>query len=717
MGNRNLKFVKPIASIILGAAVMTTAIGGTPNNVEAASNYKVSNGKLISKTTGKSVKGTKTYKGKVYKNGKLLNGLKSGVYYNKGKKASGTYKGKYYSKGKVYSGVKSGVYYKSGAKATGTYKNKYYSKGKVYTGLKSGIYYKNGAKGTGTHKGKYYETGKVLSGLQSKSGDLYIDGVLNTGLTLFEGKLYNGAKVNEGVINFDGKWYSGSAIATGTIKTPDGQTIVVENGVPTTPPGNNNGGGSTTPPVNPAPSALDKAKENARALKSEDYTSDSYAALTKALTLAERTAEEKEVKIKAIEDAIKGLVSIKAEVSNQDQLEKALTNPVIQRIIFKNDIEITKQIITTKSIDGDKHTLTLDEEFKLNSDSNNKSILTVLATNDVVISNLTVDAGKANTNKWDGLYVLQVYKSTGVKLNNLKLINGDAGLLVNGSEVIVNGITTEKNQVGGIEVSKGEGLKDSSLTIQGSSSHDDEEGTPAIWLVDKQGTINAPSYSKVTGGAAKKQQYYNLTKEKYVGDQGELTEALSDNSITDIIFTKNIETNEQIITTKSINGNGHSLIALNDMKYTDPNKSVLTILEAKGITISNLKIDAGKPKSQDWASLYALQVYNSVDIELNNLTLENGNAGLLINGSKVKVNEITTKDNGFGGIEVSKGVGLLESSSLTIEGTSIHDDVAETPAIWVEQDQNNVLVANSYKAVDGGGGKNQQYYNLKTNED
>ncbi|MFF3099531.1 hypothetical protein [Viridibacillus arvi] len=279
MGKHNLKFVKPLTSVMLGVAVLTSTIAVQPDTAEAASssNYKVNKGNLVSKTTGKIVKGTKTYKGKIYKNGKFLNGLKAGVFYKKGKKATGTYKGKYYSKGKIFTGLKAGIYYKAGAKATGSYQGKYFSKGKVFTGLISGVYYKKGmtgtgmyqgeyyskgslfsglidgvyyekgSKATGVYNGNYYENGILFTGLQINTGYLYINGVLNNGLRLLNGNLYKGAILNDGVIQYDGKWYKGSSLASGTITTPDGKTITVDGGVEKPSSGSDSGGGYQSP--------------------------------------------------------------------------------------------------------------------------------------------------------------------------------------------------------------------------------------------------------------------------------------------------------------------------------------------------------------------------------------------------------------------------------------------------------------------------------------
>ena len=66
----------------------------------------------------------------------------------------------------------------------------------------------------------------------------------------------------------------------------------------------------------------------------------------------------------------------------------------------------------------------------------------------VEISNLTVTgSGKSN---------IQFYEATGGKLTNVTLSDAkNAGLIVNGSEVTVSGVTTTNNAWGGINVDKG----------------------------------------------------------------------------------------------------------------------------------------------------------------------------------------------------------------------------------------------------------------------
>lgn len=277
--NYSYKFVKPLTSLVLGATLLTSAIIGPINNAEAAgsSSYKVTKGKLVSKLTSKIVKGTKTYKGNVYKDGKLLTGLKSGVYYKKGVKSTGWYKSKWYEKGKALTGFgkNTSKLYINGKLAMGNwYKGKWYENGKALTGLSknTGDLYVKGVLNTGKYlfKDKLYDGAVLNKGLTLYRDKLYSGAALNQGLILFEGKLYNGTALNQGltlfesklysgtalnvgIVQYGGKWYSGSSLASGTITTPDGKKIQVENGVESS-PGNgsssgNNGGTSDHAPI------------------------------------------------------------------------------------------------------------------------------------------------------------------------------------------------------------------------------------------------------------------------------------------------------------------------------------------------------------------------------------------------------------------------------------------------------------------------------------
>lgn len=191
-----------------------------------------------------------------------------------------------------------------------------------------------------------------------------------------------------------------------------------------------------------------------------------------------------------------------------------------------------------------------------------------------------------------------------------------------------------------------------------------------------------------------------------VADSTELQNALDNTDATYVYFANSISTSKQIIASKSpkeIHGGGYTLSAVEGMTYTDPNKSVFTILSSDQVAIIDLTIDA-KEANVDakieegnlWDGVYALQAYNSKEVILGNVILKNGDAGLLVNGSTVTAVNITTSDNQFGGIEVSKGKNVESSTKLIVEGTSKH--INETVHIWTSNNEATVEdTGNQYK--------------------
>lgn len=185
----------------------------------------------------------------------------------------------------------------------------------------------------------------------------------------------------------------------------------------------------------------------------------------------------------------------------------------IAKIILANDLEVTEQVLITKpklTIDGNKFIISTAREMAYLGP--NKSVISILNVEDVRVSNLTVDAAKVNTDgDWDGIYALQVYKSEDVALTNVTLSNADAGLLVNGSQVIVDSINTTSNEFGGIEVSQGKDTSNrSELTIKGSNNHNDKVNAN-IWVIRDQGRVIDPNnyYSFAQDGRDGKEDYTN----------------------------------------------------------------------------------------------------------------------------------------------------------------------------------------------------------------
>lgn len=159
-------------------------------------------------------------------------------------------------------------------------------------------------------------------------------------------------------------------------------------------------------------------------------------------------------------------------------------------------------------------------------------------------------------------------------------------------------------------------------------------------------------------------------KTMLVGSQEELLEALSDSSVDTITLSKDIETTEKINITRPVTIDG----ANHTMKY-----------------VGTFGTDASKSNTV-WGGIYVLQVYKTT-ATIKNIKLTGGNAGLLINGSKVTLNgTIDVSGNGFGGIELGKGAQVEDAPSLTL-GKDINvvnnTEKESAPTIWVAKDGAN----------------------------
>lgn len=172
--------------------------------------------------------------------------------------------------------------------------------------------------------------------------------------------------------------------------------------------------------------------------------------------------------------------------------------------------------------------------------------------------------------------------------------------------------------------------------------------------------------------------------------------------------------NETLTINKDIvlEGNGKTL-SFNAINKDASGVATALVINRDNVVVNDLTVEM---TAQDgWQGNYAIQVYNAEGVVLNNITASNGDAGLIVNASKVELTE-TTKllNNEFGGIEVSKGTAEgLEKSELTVTGTiSMNNEERTVPVIWIEPNQGTVTgegVADYYVTTETNS-KNQTYY-------
>lgn len=239
-----------------------------------------------------------------------------------------------------------------------------------------------------------------------------------------------------------------------------------------------------------------------------DYTKSTYQAdvtaaraAFNALTAAQKALVTNSAALTAAEAGI---------VTDEASLTSAIANAT--EIFIAEDIVLTAPVAVNKtvSINGNGKTLKAPNAFAAGL-SHNTAV--VIQANDVEVSKLTVDANSATPGTWvsPARFGMQVYDATGVKLTDITLKNGQAGLLVNAqtadASVIANNIHTIGNGFGGIEVFAASTF--TSMLSLTDSTHEDASGMPAIWS-EGAGTrgVYAPGYTSKKNPDNQAQIYY-----------------------------------------------------------------------------------------------------------------------------------------------------------------------------------------------------------------
>lgn len=155
----------------------------------------------------------------------------------------------------------------------------------------------------------------------------------------------------------------------------------------------------------------------------------------------------------------------------------------------------------------------------------------------------------------------------------------------------------------------------------------------------------------------------------------------------------------------TLDGDGYTISADFD-KTSNSNNSVIGV-GADDVTIENLTID-----SANGDDLHGVNVYVSENVFLDNVTTLNNRSGVVVNGSTVTVNDITTGGNIWHGINVDQGSGVTAEAQLTITGTSMHTDDAHVYLDDTTKDVSVDDVESQYTVEDNVDGPNDRLYTL-----
>jgi len=152
----------------------------------------------------------------------------------------------------------------------------------------------------------------------------------------------------------------------------------------------------------------------------------------------------------------------------------------------------------------------------------------------------------------------------------------------------------------------------------------------------------------------------------------------------DFGVSQRVEINSSDIT---IDGDGHTITA-SFPKTSNSNNSALGIY-GDSITVMDLNVDGTGGFA--WPlQLHGINIYVALDTLLDGVTVSNfGGSGIVVNGSTVTVNNITTSGNGWHGINVDQGGGVTTPAILTVTGFSSQDDALQ---IYVDDTSKDVSV-------------------------
>jgi hypothetical protein len=160
----------------------------------------------------------------------------------------------------------------------------------------------------------------------------------------------------------------------------------------------------------------------------------------------------------------------------QEGVDHANSGDVVK---LQSDFTLAEQVTISNPLTLDGNGNTVFASFT-KTDNDNNSAIGIKGTSDVTVQDLTIDGS-------DGidLHGINVFVSTLVEINNVSISDNRTGVVVNGSEVTVENITTSGHMWHAMNVAQGSGVTDSAiLTVTGISSHADNSPLPPSDIVD-----------------------------------------------------------------------------------------------------------------------------------------------------------------------------------------------------------------------------------------
>lgn len=522
----------------------------------------------------------------------------------------------------------------------------------------------NAIKGFYTESGTYTSDEKISGIVIVNTGDVILENME------IDGDLILAPGVGDGVVTLKDTTVSGEIITQGGSVVEEGDTVIggdeddeapESTPAPTNKPsGSGGGGGSTTTTAAETSIIVNSSYEN----KTGTVTVD-----RKRYTIGKNAFS-----------------SLKEAVEKANSLEKEAQITLKSNLSADETISITGSGIT---IDGGKHTIEFAAGVKDGIQAVNAQNLTIKSLNIKM---------NDETGKWNGSYGVQVY-GMNAKLSDISVNGADAAVLVNGAEVELGGtIDVSGNEFGGIEVSKGSGVETMpKLSGAADNLKNDSESAsnPTVWI-DKVSELT-DAVVEVTGldsidVTEKDQKHYfvnglpeTMTAEAATAE--ELKDAVSDPEIKVITVTGEITAEEVLSIERSVTIKGNSNAKSEKSTITFDNIDGIEIVNAGNVTLEDIEVNVINNQI-GWQGIYGVQAYGSSKVTLNNVAVTGADGGIIVNGAEAALaGVVDVSGNEFGGIEVSKGVGLETMPKLTGTAENLKNDSEspENPTVWIDK--------------------------------
>lgn len=309
----------------------------------------------------------------------------------------------------------------------------------------------------------------------------------------------------------------------------------------------------------------------------------------------------------------------------------------------------------------------------------------------------------AGVSGWASEYVFQAYK-TSLTMNNISITGGDAAILANGSNLKLEGaVNVTGNEFGGIEVSQGQNVTvPASLNVTGTLiNHSEAYALPTVWS-DSNSTVTGP-LTKATHIKISQDQYYldavkadiaatNVTLGlTYSSAQGALDAALPGNTVR-LDRNVNLPAGSLRFVKDSVTLDGNNKIVTAAFVGVNRTEDAAAVyINARGVVISSLTVVGPADLS---SMMHGIQAWKASGVVLSDVTIKNSTKyGLQVNGSQVTVNNLTTENSGWVGVEVAN-----PGAHLTVNGVSTHNEAdSDYAQIWVvdRESDSKVIDTNS----------------------